>query len=79
MVDRQCEAVGKMLFNLVVTLDLQALALGGSIFWNHQDWLLPRLQGWLQGRLPALSDGVRLLPAGLGERVGDYGALALLD
>jgi glucokinase len=79
LVDRQCEAVGKMLFNLVVTLDLQAIALGGSIFWNHQAWLLPRLQGWLEGRLPALSDGVRLLPAGLGERVGDYGALALLD
>lgn len=79
LVDRQCEAVGKMLFNLVVTLDLQAVAVGGSVFWNHQAWLLPRLQRWLSGRLPALTDGVRLLPAGLGERVGDYGALALLD
>ena len=30
------------------------------------------------GKLPALTDGVEIVPAGLGEKVGDYAALALV-
>jgi glucokinase len=40
--------------------------------------LLPRLQAQVAGHLPALTDGVELVPAGLAERVGDYAALALV-
>jgi glucokinase len=32
----------------------------------------------MAGKLPALTDGVELVPAGLGDRVGDYAALALV-
>ena len=63
----------------VVTLDLQRISLGGSVFMHNQDILLPRLQAQVAGRLPSLTDGVELVPAGLGERVGDYAALALLS
>jgi len=63
-VDGLCDVLGRMLHNLAVTLDLQAIALGGSVFWHQQGWLLPR--------------GVQLLPAGLGLAVGDYAALALV-
>ena len=78
IIDDICRVMGRMLYNLVVTLDLQRISLGGSVFWHHRDYLLPRLQAHIQGRLPALTDGCTLVPAGLGERVGDFAALALV-
>ena len=78
IVDELCRVMGRALYNLVVTLDLQRISLGGSVFWHHRDYLLPRLQSHISGRLPALTDGCELLPAGLGDRVGDYAALALV-
>ena len=76
--DDICRVMGRALYNLVVTLDLQRISIGGSVFLHHQAWLLPRLQAHLTGRLPALTDGVELVAAGLGERVGDWAALALV-
>lgn len=78
-VDGLCRVMGRALYNLTVTLDLQRIALGGSVFLHHQALLLPRLRAQSQGRLPALTAGCDIVPAGLGERVGDYAALALLD
>ena len=78
MIDDACEVLGRALYNLVVTLDLQRISLGGSVFWHHREFLLPRLQAQISGRLPALTDGFELVPAGLQDRVGDYGALALV-
>ena len=78
MIDDVCRVLGRALYNLVVTLDLQRISLGGSVFWHHRDYLLPRLQGHISGKLPALTDGCLLQPAGLGDRVGDYAALALV-
>lgn len=78
IVDDLCRVMGRMLFNLVITLDVQRISLGGSVFWHQQDYLLPRLQAYLHGKLPSLTDGVELVPAGLGERVGDFAALALV-
>ena len=48
------------------------------MFWHNRDYLLPRLKAFLQGKLPALTGGVSLVNAGLGERVGDYAAFALV-
>jgi glucokinase len=67
-----------MLYNLIATLDLQRISLGGSVFGNHTTFLLPRLQAQVAGKLPALTAGCDLVAAGLGHRVGDYAALALL-
>lgn len=78
IIDDVCRVMGRTLYNLVVTLDLQRISLGGSVFWHHRDYLLPRLQSHISGKLPALTDGFTLVPAGLGERVGDYAALALV-
>jgi len=78
-VDALCRVLGRMLYNLVATLDLQRISLGGSVFWHHRALLLPRLQAQLDGKLPALTAGVTLAPAGLEDRVGDYAALALLS
>ena len=78
-VDALCRDLGRMLYNLVITLDLQRICLGGSVFWHHQDLLLPKLQAQLTGKLPSLTDGCTLVPAGLGLQVGELAALALAD
>jgi len=78
-VDDLCRVLGRMLYNLTISLDLQRISLGGSVFFHNREYLLPRLQKQLAGHLPALTDGCELVAAGLGDRVGDYAALALLD
>ncbi|MGH8803277.1 MAG: ROK family protein [Polaromonas sp.] len=78
IVDDLCRVMGRAIYNLVVTLDLQRISLGGSVFWHHRDYLLPRLQSHVSGKLPALTQNFTLVPAGLQDRVGDYGALALV-
>ena len=70
--------IGRTLYNLIATLDLQRISIGGSVFWHHRDFLLPKLRSQVQGKLAALTEGCELVPAVLGERVGDFGALALV-
>jgi glucokinase len=77
--DELCRVMGRMLYNLVATLDLSRISIGGSLFWHHRELLLPRLVTELEGKLPALTRGVELLEAGLGDRVGDFAALALVS
>jgi len=77
-VDELCRVMGRAIYNLVVTLDLQRISMGGSVFWHHRDFLLPRLAAHVHGKLPSLTDGVEIVPAGLGTAVGDYAALALV-
>lgn len=74
-----CAVVGRLLYNLVVTLDLQAISLGGGILLHHADWLLPRLRQEVAARLPALTAGVRIEAAGLGHAVADHAARALAE
>ena len=78
IVDKLCRVMGRTLYNLVVTLDLQRISIGGSVFWHNRDYLLPRLQSHIDGHLPSLTEGFALVPAGLGAHVGDYAALALV-
>ena len=77
-VDDLCRVMGRALYNLVATLDLQRISLGGTVFCKHQAYLLPRLRAEVAGKLPALTAGCQLVGAGLADRVGDYAALALL-
>jgi glucokinase len=78
LVDELCRVMGRAIYNMVVTLDLQRVSMGGSVFWHHRDFLLPKVAAHVQGKLTALTDGVDLVPAGLGNAVGDYAALALV-
>lgn len=78
-VDELCRIMGRMLYNLVVTLDLQCICLGGGVYWHNRDFLLPRLQSHISVRLPALTGGFTLVSAGLGAELGDYAALALVS
>ncbi len=78
-VDRLCREMGRGLYNLVVALDLQRISLGGGVFCHNREYLLPRLQAQVSGHMKPLTAGCELVAAGLGDRVGDYAALALLD
>jgi glucokinase len=78
IIDDLCRVMGRALYNMVATLDLERISLGGSVFWHHRDFLLPKLRAQVHGKLGALTDGVELVPAGLGDKVGDYAALALV-
>ena len=78
VVDELCRVMGRALYNLIATLDLQRISLGGSVFWNNRAYLLSRLQREVAGKLPALTAGCELVGAGLEDRVGDYAALALV-
>lgn len=71
------DTMSRALYNLVVLFDLDSIALGGSLFWHNQDYVLPRLQKGIRHGLPVLTDGVQLKVAGLGQEVGDYAALAV--
>jgi glucokinase len=79
IVDGLCGVLGRGLYNLVALLDLRRISLGGSVFWHHREYLLPRLQGEVDRHFPALTRGTELVPAGLRDKVGDYAALALVD
>jgi glucokinase len=72
-----CRDMGRALYNLIVTLDLERISLGGSVFWHNQDIILPLLRQEIEGKLPSLTAGCELVPAGLGLQTGDFGALAL--
>ncbi len=78
-VDELCRIMGRMLYNLVVTLDLERIGLGGGVYWHNRDFLLPRLHSYIAGRLPALTGGFSLVSTGLGAELGDYAALALVS
>lgn len=79
LVDEICDVMGRLLYNLIATLDLERISLGGSVYWHHREFLLPRLQAFVHGKLPALTAGCELVSAGLGEKVGDFAALALVS
>ncbi len=76
-IEALCRDMGRALYNLIVTLDLERISIGGSVFWHNQDIILPLLQREIAGKLPSLTEGCTLVPAGLGLQVGDFGALAL--
>ncbi|MEI6804001.1 MAG: ROK family protein [Burkholderiales bacterium] len=77
-IDELCRVMGRTLYNLVVTLDLERIAIGGSVFWHQRDYLLARLRAQIDGKLLPLTAGATLCAAGLGNQVGDYAALALV-
>lgn len=69
---------GKALYNLTATLDTRAFVIGGSVWNHHGDWLYPTVMEQIESRMPALTRGVTIVPAALGNFVADIGALSLV-
>ena len=69
---------GRALYNLTTILDTEAIFVGGSV-WRHNEALLaPLVQQEITNRFPALTRGVTVQGATLGELVTDMGAFALV-
>ena len=69
---------GRALYNLAAILDTRVFVIGGSVWHHHGKWLLPLVRPEIEGRLPALTQGVSIVPAALGAVVADVGALSLV-
>ena len=68
---------GRALYNLTTILDTEAIFVGGSV-WRHNEALLaPLVRKEIEDRFPALTRGVTVQGATLGELVTDMGAFAL--
>jgi glucokinase len=78
LVQQAAYQFGTVLYNLTVSLDTELIVMGGSVFSHNQAVLLPLLQASLARGMPALTAGVRIVPAALGERTADLGALSLV-
>jgi glucokinase len=78
LVQQAAHRFGTVLYNLTVSLDVDLIVMGGSVFSHNQDLLMPSLRASLARGLPALTAGVRIVPAALGERTADLGALSLV-
>lgn len=69
---------GRALYNLTAILDTRVFVVGGSVWTHHGDWLQPLVVQEISSRLPALTTGVQVLPAKLGNLVADLGAYSLV-
>ena len=79
IIDLAAKRMGLALYNLVVTLDLDLIAIGGSVFNHHQALLMPKLQHELhRSGMSSMTRGVSLVATALGENAGDLGALSLV-
>ena len=69
---------GRALYNLTAILDTEAIFVGGSVWRHNEDLLAPLVRREIDGRFPALTRGVSVQGATLGELVTDMGAFALV-
>lgn len=69
---------GRALYNLTTILDIETIFVGGSVWRHNADLLAPLVQREIGSRFPALTRGVTVQDATLGELVTDLGAFALL-
>ncbi len=69
---------GRGLYNVTAALDTRTFVIGGSVWAHHGEWLLPVVREEIETRLPALTHGVKLVTAALGNMVADIGALGLV-
>lgn len=78
VVQEAARCFGRALYNLVAILDIEAIHVGGSVWRNNEALLAPLVRHEIDSRFPALTRGVRVQGATLGELVTDMGALALV-
>lgn len=69
---------GRALYNLTTMLDTETIFVGGSVWRHNADLLAPLVQREISSRFPALTRGVTVQDATLGELTTDLGAFALV-
>lgn len=78
LVSQAAYRFGTVLYNLAVTLDTALFVMGGSVFGHNQDLLLPEINRGLKRGMGALTHDVCIVPAALGDKTADLGALSLV-
>ncbi len=68
---------GRALYNVAAVLDTRVFVIGGSVWTHHGDWLAGTVQQEIASRLPAVTRGVKIMPARLQGLVADVGAFSL--
>jgi len=61
-----------------VILDTSLFLIGGSVFMNNKDILLPMVREEFEKSFHALSAGKVIMPCKLGENIGNVAALSLV-
>ena len=69
---------GRALYNLTTILDTEAIFVGGSVWRHNEAMLTPLVVTEIESRFTALTRGVSVQGATLGELVTDMGAFALV-
>lgn len=78
LVQQAASWFGRALYNLTAILDTQAIFVGGSVWRHNESLLAPLVRHEIDSRFPALTHGVTVQGATLGELVTDIGAFALV-
>jgi glucokinase len=69
---------GRALYSITAMLDTRTFVIGGSVWIHHGEWLAPFVRKEIESRLPALTEGVSIVPSALEGLVADVGALSLV-
>ncbi len=78
MINKTARIFARGLVSLNMVLDTKVIVIGGSVFLNNQDILMPLIREEFYKSFPALSEGVEIRPSTLGQHVGDLAALSIV-
>lgn len=78
VIDRAVMYFARGLASINSVLDTRMIVIGGSVFLNNRELLLPMVKDEFYRSFPALSRDVVFMPTELGEYLGDVAALSLV-
>lgn len=79
IIQETIEYMAIFFINIINVTDTEILIVGGSVFMNNIDVLLPAVQNYIsEHSMAVLSEGVQFKPPELGEYVGDLAGLCLV-
>lgn len=78
IVEQAARQFARGLATINAVLDTKRFIIGGSVFMNNIEILLPLVRFEFKKNFPALTDGVEIVPSGLGEHLGAMAALSLV-
>lgn len=78
VVERAARNFARGLASINILLDTKVIVIGGSVFMNNQEILLPLIKEEFYRSFPTLSKGVEIKPSELDKYLGDIAALSLI-
>lgn len=77
LIERIARYFARGIASINCILDTKKIVIGGSVFMNNMDILLPKVKEEFYRSFPVLSEDVEILPTELGDYLGDLAALSL--